>query len=849
MDAPAPLDARQTPAALAPVLNALDAAFSERSLREMDPKSGNITSIKQDGKNVSITRDRVQSLPLTNEFLNGNVKLNSLDMAREVKFEIDPKTRTAANITGVTLNLTLLGENYGMDVTKVRLGHDAKGQKTLFTEMKNPLPEPGQRIVGMPPTFSVEIPVDGNGVLQSPQLSKVFADAASSTGPSIAGLLTSDALNEASKVALFVESNPKWVNYVVEPALANILRHLVTTPPVNKEEIKVPAQPAQPAKPGQVVNFPAATRPADVNAKPVIQSPAGPTTTLDVSKPGDYQHTMTVEGAERRFNVHVPPSYNGKTPMPLVILLHGHGQDGKTIAHHTKFNEMANREGFIAVYPDARAWAGRDEWRAWDTDNGLIPPGANADDVSFLRKIIEKSEADYKIDPKRIYMAGLSNGGMMSYRAAGELSDKLAAIAVVSGSMSGIEPSPKNQLSVMNIHGTEDNIVPYDGLRNVPSSLSAIGLPRFKSTEYATNFWAEQNKISNPPLILRNKGVTERRFINPDSGAEVNEYTIHGDDHVPRDINRVTNDIWKFFASHPKSTGLASGTQQPPEESFNLTKRLKSRIETRGMSGLQLDVGQMVAESRHLGNGSLSPQKTINLFEQQSGVMLDDTVSRFLRNAKTITKTGNNIRLDMEKPQEIPINSGGPVDVKSVRVGSGSFNLLAEKGTTALTDISGLSFNVNALGSDRNVPVTEIAQKVDGKGDPYYRMKATNPTTSWARKMILADKDIPIELQFNDQGQSTLLNEREVKDAALGINPVFRGYIDLGTHAKMLAERPGLGTGLDFGKDLGIMGGSGWAAYKFSPAKFGTKGKVGAAVTVGLIVAPAIIHGIERLRD
>lgn len=851
MDTPVATDSKQTPAALNPVINCLDCAFSEQALKQILPINGNVGTIKKDGSLVTVSREQASSVPLTSDFLNGSIKLDSIKMANDVTFEIDPATKTASNITGVSLNLTLFGDPYGIDVTKIRLGEDADGQKTLFTELRNPLCEPGRRVAGMPPSFSVEIPVTAEG-LKAPRLSKVFADAAATTGPSIAGLLASDALNEASKVALFVESNPQWVNHVVEPALQDILRHLVTQPGPRVSEAPPSArQVVQPQRPG--ASFAGGHPAADliIKAKDVQPAPAVPAV-RDITKPGDYVMQMEVGGATRSYHVHVPPSYNGKTPMPLVLLLHGHAQNGKIIAEATKFDQMSDREGFIAVYPDARTWAGREEWRAWDTDNGLIPPGEKADDVKFLRQIIEQAESDYKVDPKRIYMAGLSNGGMMSFRAAGELSDKLAAIAVVSGAMSGSEPPPKSPVSVLNIHGTEDGIVPYDGLKNVPASLTAIGLPRFKPMSYATDFWVDQNKITNPPLVLKNNNITERRFINAETGAEVNEYTIHGGYHVPHNIDELTGQIWKFFASHPKSTGNASGTLQAPgEQPFNITKRLQTHAQTRGLKGLQLDAGQMLGEVSYLGNGSVSPSQAIGQFERQSGVQLRDTISLFLKSTNTVTKQGQRISFEMSSPQKIAIGRGSDsFEVKSLNVDNSSFNLLADKNQTALTDISGLSVDINALGRDMNVPVREVAQKIDGNGDPYYRVKAQHPSGSFSRALMLADKEIPIELKIDQEGNTSLINRREMTDATLGVNPVLRGYIDIGRHGHSMYTQPSWGAGLHLAKDVGIMGGSSYGAWKLaSHLKYGTRGKAGAAVAVGVIVAPAVIHGVERLLD
>ncbi len=845
MDTPAPTEVKQpgTGSSLLPVLKALELDFSESALREIDPRKNNVKSITKTGNRIEINREDPQCLPLKGDFLNDKLRVNCLELGRDVGFEVDLKDRSASKITGVTLTLTIFGEQHKLDVTKVRLGENKEGQKTIFTELKNPFPEPAQRLAGMPPSISVEIPVSKDGGLQAPLLSKVFADAADATGPSIAGLLTADVLREASKVALFVESNPAWVNYVVEPALEEVFKTLWRTlrPPTVPEKSTVPVKPADATSPPVLPMD--ATQPPNPVLKPDAVDP----------KIGDHVENVKIAGADRRYTVHVPPSYNGKTPMPVVILLHGHAQNGEIIAKETKFNQMADKEGFIAIYPDARTWAGREDWRAWDTGNGLVPPGAKADDVGFLRHIIDQAEKDYVVDPKRIFMAGLSNGGMMTFRAAPELSDKIAAIAVVSGAMSGNEPPPKQPISMLHIHGTEDRIVPYDGLKNVPASLTSIGLPKFTPMKYATDYYVEQNKITNPPLVIQNKDVTERRFLDTKTGVEVSEYTIKGGWHVPDNIDDVTGHIWKFFASHPKATGDVSGTPQPPaEEPFNITARLKAHAKTRGINGLQIDAGKMVSEVPLLQDGAFSPSSTLRNFESQSGVHLSDSVSSFLKSTKSVSKQKAHVDIEMEAPQRIAIDDGGsgPVEVKAVKIENTSFNIASQMGSTSLTDIQGISFEVRALGNDLNVNVKEIAQKIDGSGAPYYRLKAQNPMGSLSRAILFSDKEIPIEMRLGDHGRTSILNEREIKDATLGVNPVIRGYIDIGTHGHRAFTSPGVGSVLNFGKDIGIVGTSSYATYKLTGlTKLGTKGRVGAAITVGLIVAPAVIHGIERLVD
>lgn len=819
-----------------PLLTTLETNFCQNALKEINPILKNCI-VEQDGKKITLLRQTVAHMPLQGDFLNGHFTIDSVQFGN-ISLTLDNKTKTASNIDGISINVTVFGEPQSLKIEQLQLTQDPNGQKTLNAEITNPMPEPALRLTGMPKTFKVQFPVLPEGKLGSPKLSKVFEDAAGSTGLSIGGLLAKDALSEASKVALFVESNPKWVSHVVQPVLHDIYNHLRPQRPLpGNTGINMGTN----TQPTDATGQP--TKPADVPA-PVIDKPA---------TPGDHKYTEVVNGVERTYHVHVPPSYNGKTPMPMVLLLHGHGQTGEEIARHTKMNELADREGFIAIYPDARAWAGRSDWRAWDTNNGLIPPGSHADDVGFLRKIIENTEKNLAIDPKRIFMAGLSNGGMMAFRAAGELSDKVAAIAVVSGAMSGIEPPPKLPISVLNIHGTEDEIVPYEGLKNVPASLTSVGLPKFKPMEYTTKFWTEQNKISNPPIVLRNGNVTERRFINTDTGAEVSEYTIHDGHHVPDNVEQLTGTIWNFLKSHPRATGTAlDKPQDPPEAPFNITERLKSHMRARGMRGLEIDAGKMLNEVEYLRSGSFSPRNTFAQFEAKSGIKLNDGISEFLKNTSEVSKLDTRISIKLENPQEIPIGNSSPdglIDLKSVTVKNSGFDLYVENNLPSLRNITGVTAELRAFGKDLSVGITEASQKLDGAGDPYYRIKADNPLPGWARFVMAADRQIPVEFKLGEYGNTTILNEREIKNATLGVNPITRGYIDVGTHAFNLYNRPSWGSGLHLAKDLGILGGTGYGAYRLAAMKLGMKGRIGVAVGATLFVAPAIIHGIERLID
>lgn len=840
---------------LVPVLDALESTFSQNALQEIQPLLQNTqTTVELKGQRVTLKRDQPAQVPMNGDFLNGQLKITSLDLSN-VSFDIDRVNKGASNIDGISLNVTVFGTPQNLAIEKLRVIKDENGQRTLHTEMVNPMPEPTRRLVGMPRTMVVQFPITEGG-LGAPKLSKVFSDAATSAGPSIGGLLANDALSEASKVALFVESNPEWVSNVVQPALKDIYKELshhkkfeLTAPPVQDASGVVLATSNQAAIMAGLAKGIGAPAPGEAGTRPEVQQPVKPG--IDAQKAiGDHQCKMNIEGVERTFRVHVPPSYNGKTPMPLVILLHGHGQSGEEIARHTKMTELADKEGFIAIYPDARTWAGKEQWRAWDTDNGLIPPGSRADDVGFLRKIIESAEKDYVVDGKRIFLTGLSNGGMLAFRAAGELSDKVAAIAVVSGAMSGREPPPKFPISVLSIHGTADAIVPYGGLKNVPASLTAVGLPKFKPMEYATDFWKEQNKITTPAIVLKNGDVTQRRFINCDTGAEVSEYTIHNGHHVPDNVDQLTGTIWNFLKSHPRATGTAAEKAQPAEEApFNITDRLKAHIETRGIKGIELDIGKALNEVHYLGNGAISPRTTLTSFEDKSGISLNDGISSFLKKTDSISKQNSRISIVLQNPQEIQIDhGGGPVGLKSIQVNAPTFDLVSENDLPSIRNIEGVTLNMTALGRQLNIGVREASQLLDGDCTPYYRLKTDSPMPRWARIVMFADSQIPVELKLDESGQPTITNEKQIKNATLGWNPVTRGYIDVGTHAYNLYDQPSCGRGLNVVKDVGIFGATAYGGYRLAAMKFSSRGgRYGTAAAATLLLAPSIIHGIDRI--
>lgn len=283
----------------------------------------------------------------------------------------------------------------------------------------------------------------------------------------------------------------------------------------------------------------------------------------------DFSGALTFDGKVRTYIVHVGNTCDATKPAPLVIVLHGGGGTGAGTVKLTGFNAIADREGFIVVYPDGidRHWNdGRGvEWYRAHTED--------IDDVGFISALIDELSAKLNIDSKRVYATGISNGGMMSYRLGCELSQRIAAIAAVTASIAVNMAkvwSPSRPIPVLIIAGTADPLVPWDG-----------GDIRFGGRIYGTvlsvpetvQFWVEKNGCLAKPMVIRlpetdpTDGTTVRKevYTGCQGGAEVVLYAVEGGGHTwagglqylpERIIGKTSREfsasevIWQFFKQH-----------------------------------------------------------------------------------------------------------------------------------------------------------------------------------------------------------------------------------------------------------------------------------------------------------
>lgn len=175
---------------------------------------------------------------------------------------------------------------------------------------------------------------------------------------------------------------------------------------------------------------------------------------------GFYDGSLTHTGHERTFTVYIPPGYDGQTPMPLIVALHGGLGTGKILEEQTHLSAAANAHGYIVAYPDGIG-------RAWNAGSCCGEPAEqNIDDVGFIAALVAQLTERYAIDTRRVYATGFSNGAMMVHRIACEKPNLLAGFAAVSGGpmadscKSVNKPTPAPALL---IQGTEDPRIPWEG--------------------------------------------------------------------------------------------------------------------------------------------------------------------------------------------------------------------------------------------------------------------------------------------------------------------------------------------------------------------------------------------------
>ena len=298
-----------------------------------------------------------------------------------------------------------------------------------------------------------------------------------------------------------------------------------------------------------------------------------------IASPGHAQsgrQTITINGEERHYVVTVPDGVEDVPGgVPLVLVLHGAGGNGPNVMAMSRFDEKAEEEGFIAVFPEGTTrgiYVGNNLFLTWNAEHCCGYALSNeTDDIGFITALLDKLERDYPIDPNRIYVAGMSNGAMMTHQIALALSDRIAAIGTVVGAMFGDEFPPRNPVSAIIINAAEDDLIPIEGGALglgllMPDDWAWDGTPLAPS-EFQATFWAMANGcVSKPVFVDRKPEFTQTGFLCPE-GIGVEYYVVEDNGHawpgdtritpMGRDANNdfdATGVMWTFFERHPLVT-------------------------------------------------------------------------------------------------------------------------------------------------------------------------------------------------------------------------------------------------------------------------------------------------------
>lgn len=257
------------------------------------------------------------------------------------------------------------------------------------------------------------------------------------------------------------------------------------------------------------------------------------------------------DGTEREYLEYVPAAYNPENPSPVIFALHGLGDNMNNFSG-IRFDNVADTTGCIIITPQAlMAFFGTMPiGEAWNTGASLygITPNEDVDDTGFIMAILDSLENHYNIDSDRIFVTGFSMGGYMSNRLAAEAGDRIKAIASVAGTFGvNFNPEPEYNVSVLHIHGTNDNTVEYTGNQ---SGMDAENL---------VEFWINFNNCDENPIvthfpIIVEDGISFERYLylNGDNNTKVGFIKAIGGAHswyfTPgKDID-YTTEIWRFFS-------------------------------------------------------------------------------------------------------------------------------------------------------------------------------------------------------------------------------------------------------------------------------------------------------------
>ncbi len=261
---------------------------------------------------------------------------------------------------------------------------------------------------------------------------------------------------------------------------------------------------------------------------------------------------------DRPYGLHVPAGWDHKTPAPLLVVFHGYGDTGSNLVRGFGLAELSDASGFVLAYPDGTLDSeGR---RFWNATNACCDfENRGIDDVAYASSILDEIERKLPIDPRRVYVAGHSNGGFMALRLACDLSPRIAATVSIAGAAwkDASRCRPTSPVSVLQVQGDADRLIHYGGglvfdqpTRDYPGALATLAT--FADRDHCTG------GLSPPGAPLDFDGqepgseTTPRTYAGCPAGISVTLWTVAGGSHLPHPTRDGMNALWAWMAAHPK---------------------------------------------------------------------------------------------------------------------------------------------------------------------------------------------------------------------------------------------------------------------------------------------------------
>jgi polyhydroxybutyrate depolymerase len=330
--------------------------------------------------------------------------------------------------------------------------------------------------------------------------------------------------------------------------------------------------------------------------------------------------SITHDGIQRDYIVYIPELYDGTTTVPLVLNFHGYGSNAAQQMFYGDFRDIADTEGFLLVHPEGTTFIGDQFWNV-----GFPGLSSTIDDVGFTEALIDELATLYAIDLDRVYATGMSNGGFMSFLLACQLSEKIAAVASVTGSMTQDTFDDCNaQLPtpVLQIHGTEDGVVLYNG-NNLSIPIADV-----------ISYWVDYNNCETTPTtttlpdvdVSDGSTVEHSVYEDGDNGITTEHMKVIGGGHTwpgsvintagtNQDID-ASMEIWLFFSRYdingPLSVNEFDNIQvniypNPTQSKINLSLNFSKEVDYELFSplGKQLMNGTFTSSNEEIDLSNL----------------------------------------------------------------------------------------------------------------------------------------------------------------------------------------------------------------------------------------------------